>query len=371
MKRLIPPLIAVIAAVIFPIFFGNPATGAADQPKSTTTTTTAPAPGAPCNATNHFFAADVTGHKFGPAAPTTAPEAVAELKHRISCGQDAALAVTLAEYVQCHFSSPEERVAKTATAIGNPDVWSNFHAAAVNQALDNGNPRIETMKGSYKTLYMTLDGGRIVPEVYSTNPDRPTFQVLTIDTPCGVKHFKLDCGFQPVEQTFPPTIPTKPGKPSKSQPPKETVTHPTTSTPGPTPTNAPTTAPPPPPPGPPTTVKCRPAPAPCNPQDGENDTSGPHRQDPDPAPAPTPGASPTHQDTRTCQELHTCTATAGNSTGGNQSGSAGGTTGTNGGASQSGGTAGVTNDGQSAAATDNNTAATTNNNPTPTPLTGF
>lgn len=294
MKRLIPPLIAVIAAMIFLIFFGNPATGAADQPKSTTTTTTAPAPGAPCNATNHFFAADVTGHKFGPAAPTTAPEAVAELKHRISCGQDAALAVTLAEYVQCNFSSPEERVAKTATAIGNPDVWNNFHAAAVNQALDNGNPRIETMKGSYKTLYMTLDGGRIVPEVYSTNPDRPTFQVLTIDTPCGVKHFKLDCGFQPVEQTFPPTIPTKPGKPSKSQPPKETVTHPTTSTPGPTPTNAPTTAPPQgattvPPSGP---VKPCPAPpALCGTPD-----SGPEHipvQDNNPAQvAPTPGYVP-------------------------------------------------------------------------------
>lgn len=235
-------------------------------PTGTSTNPTVP-PGAACNATNHFFASDVKGHKFGPEAPTTAPEAVAELKHRVSCGQDPALAVATTEYLQSAFTGPEERVTKTFDTLNNADGW-NFAASVVNQALDNGNPRIETMHKDYQTLYMTLDGGRTIPEIFATHPDKPSFLVLTIDTPQGVKHFKLDCGFQPVEQDFPSTIPTKSAPPSKSQPPKEKVTHPVTTQPTPkstTPPPAPTTVPPTTPPGPQPTTTVAPPPPPTQP----------------------------------------------------------------------------------------------------------
>ena len=138
---------------------------AADPPP----TTQAPGPGDGCGSQVHFFAADTTGHKFGPAAPEDLAGARAELGNRLC--QDPALVVALSEYVQCKFSTPDERVAKTVDAIKLPGAWA-MHVNAVLTAVDAGNPRIAPGSGSYKTMYMVSEG-RLIPEVFATSPDRP------------------------------------------------------------------------------------------------------------------------------------------------------------------------------------------------------
>lgn len=273
---------------------------AADPPP----TTQAPGPGDGCGSQVHFFAADTTKHKFGPAAPEDLAGARAELGNRLC--QDPALVVALSEYVQCKFSTPDERVAKTVDAIKVPGAWA-MHVNAVLTAVDAGNPRIAPGSGSYKTMYMVSEG-RLIPEVFATSPDRLNWQELEFDTPCGVKSLKLDCGFQPVEQTFPPTIPGKPGKPSKQQPPK---------VPAPPRTAPPATQPPsttPPPPGqPPTTTPSTPStqppttqPPPSTPKCQTTGTCGTPDSGPEFIPpqandpalvAPTPGYTPGRAET--------------------------------------------------------------------------
>ncbi|MCC7543115.1 hypothetical protein IT415_00155 [bacterium] len=223
-------------------------------PDSTTTTVpTAPPSGDTCATTVHFFAQDVGGHKFGPAVTEEVNAAQADLRNRLC--SDPALAVALQEDVSDTFSSPDERVDKTAALVQNPDAW-RLTVLAVTNAVAQGNPRVETMSGSYKTLYMVTEG-RQIPEVFNASPDKPSFGVLRFDTPQGVKNLKLDCGFQPVEQSFPPAVPPRTQPPSPRQPkqppkPPTTVTPPTTAPPTVTTQPPATTVPP----SPTTTWKC-------------------------------------------------------------------------------------------------------------------
>ena len=251
------PLVLLAAALLL---WAVPAVTAADDPEPdpdpTTTTTPAPPPGGETCATSvHFFAQDVGGHKFGPAVTEEVNAAQADLRNRLC--SDPALAVALQEYVTNSFSSPDERVAKTAALVQNPDAW-RLTVLAVTNAVAQGSPRVETMSGAYKTLYMVTEG-RQIPEVFNASPGKPSFAVLRFDTPQGVKNLKLDCGFQPVEQSFPPAVPPRTQPPSPRQPkqppvippqppkPPTTVTAPSTTV-APTPTTAP--------PSPTTTWKC-------------------------------------------------------------------------------------------------------------------
>lgn len=218
----------------------------ADEPTTTTTTTANPGGEQTCVNGVYFWAQDAGGHRFGPAVPEEASQAQVELKRRLCT--DPALAVALQEYITGAFSSPDERVYKTANLIQNQEAW-RLTILAVTDAVAQGNPRIETMKGAYKTLYMVPEG-RQIPEVYNASPDKPSFAVLRFDTPQGVKNLKLDCGFQPVEQSFPPAVPPKTTPPSPRQPklppptvpkPPATVTTPSTTVP---PTPSSTTVPP-------------------------------------------------------------------------------------------------------------------------------
>ena len=230
------------------MYFVTPGAGS-ESPKSTTTTT-APA-AVDCGGSGHFYAADPgisDTHKFGPSAPETVPEAIAELTHRTCSPEhrgDPALTEVLAEYIRCDLVSPDERVARTVALIEHPDKWQ-FAAKFLIDTISAGNPRIEDGSTRYKTMYM-LTEGRLIPEIYATQVDKPHHKVLVFDTPCGTKRLKLNCGFQP-EDLFPPTVPAQPAPPSPRQPstpPRPPRIPPTTPTTPTTPSTAPpSTAPP-------------------------------------------------------------------------------------------------------------------------------
>jgi hypothetical protein len=180
-----------------------------------------------CGQDVHFYSLDADGNRFGPAASGEVVELKDELHDR-RCA-DPALTVAHAHVWGIPgFGALQGDAAFTAAyadLVEHPAKWRKVIRAV--EALEKeSSASVETMRGSYQTLYM-LDT-QYGPLIRQDSVDRPSFRVLRFFAEGGrVVNFKLDCGFQPVQQEFP-------GVPPVDEPPPE----------GPPPTTTPTTAPP-------------------------------------------------------------------------------------------------------------------------------
>lgn len=189
--------------------------GADDDP----TTTTIPAPAGTCGVNQMFFARETSGNQFGPAAPED-PANVAATQADFASRRcsDAALLVGDSEYLFNEFSDAPTRVQKTVDLMSNPDAWALSEMrfqARLNEAVK---VEIVEMSGAYQTMDME-DKGRIIPEIYQVPVEAAPFKVIRFTFPDGtVKQFKLNCGYQPVEQNFPPSVPGKGAPPAPNQP---------------------------------------------------------------------------------------------------------------------------------------------------------
>ncbi|MFO0955690.1 MAG: hypothetical protein U0526_04135 [Candidatus Saccharibacteria bacterium] len=190
-----------------------------DDPASaspTTTTTAAPAPAGTCGSSPWFYARDTEGNQFGPAAPEEVNAAQAEFTKRRCV--DPALLVADSEYLFNEFSDPTARVAKTQDFIANPDHWALSELRFQQKLGTATKVEVATMSGGYQTMDM-VDRDRSIPEIYQIPVEAAPFRVLRYTFPDGsVKNFKLNCGFQPVEQSFPPSVPGKGAPPAPNQP---------------------------------------------------------------------------------------------------------------------------------------------------------
>lgn len=182
-----------------------------------------------CATSVHFYSYDVENNFFGPASDGDVDTQIKEL-HTRRC-QDPALTVAHAHVWSvpgfAELNGDEQFAAKTRELISSPDLWRTT-VKGMEELEAGSTASIETMSGSYETLYM-LDGVTDVPLIRKAAPDKPDFQVIRFNTGVVEVSFKLDCGFQPVAQEF-PGIPPVDAPPPPHQPP-----------PGPPPTIPPTT----------------------------------------------------------------------------------------------------------------------------------
>lgn len=168
-----------------------------------------------CGSVTEFFAnsAPEGSNHFGSAAPESLNEARAEL-HRRRCA-DPALVVAHSEYQARSYSSPEERVAKT-NSLREPSARREAVKALETREAKAEVVEIVTMEGSYQTLYMVPGNP---PEIFVGGAGAPQFHVLRFTFADGSwDAYKLDCGYQPVEQEF-PGIPGKPTEGRQECPP--------------------------------------------------------------------------------------------------------------------------------------------------------
>lgn len=186
-----------------------------------------------CATSVHFYSMDVENNFFGPASDGDVDAQKKEL-HTRRC-QDPALTTAHAHTWNmsgfAELNGDEQFAAKTRELIADPVLWRTTVKAIEDQ--ENGSvATIETMSGSYETLYM-LDGVTDVPLIRKAEPDRPEFQVIRFSSIGGTVNFKLDCGFQPVGQF--PNIPPVDAPPPPHQPPPgppPTIPSTTTTKPG-------------------------------------------------------------------------------------------------------------------------------------------
>ncbi|MBA3678826.1 hypothetical protein H0W80_01350 [Candidatus Saccharibacteria bacterium] len=206
------------------------------SPTSTSTTLS----GFVCAQEVHFFAYDVEPNFFGPASDFESVQTQRDELHRRRC-LDPAKFVADREYANGAFSSTEQRQAQVQSFLNDREAWRDA-IALLELAESKCTASLETMSGSYKTLYMVkgADASQ-APAIYQASPERPEFRVLRFTCPDGnggTKQFnyKLNCGFQPVAQEF-PGVPTQPvpAPPTTGGPPP---------TGGHTPTTTPITRPP-------------------------------------------------------------------------------------------------------------------------------
>lgn len=202
---------------------------------TTTTTTAAPAPTG-CGTDQVFFARETSGNQFGPAAPETDADA-AHVEFASRRCRDAMLFVADEEYLFNEFTDAPTRVQKTIDLMENPEAWALRELRYQNR-LNEARREIAVMEGPYQTMDAE-DQDRMIPEVYQIPVEAAPFKVLRYTFPDGtVKNFKLNCGFQPVEQNFPPSVPGK-GAPASPNQPSRPVTPGKPGKPGTTPTTTP------------------------------------------------------------------------------------------------------------------------------------
>ncbi len=204
---------AALLLLIFPVIkviVGPPDAGA--DPTASTTP-------AACGTNQIFFSRFTEGNQFGPAAPED-PANVAATQADFASRRcsDAALLVGDSEYLFNEFSDAPTRVQKTVDLMSNPDAWALSEMrfqARLNEAIK---VEIVEMSGAYQTMDME-DKGRTIPEIYQVPVEAAPFKVIRFTFPDGtVKQFKLNCGYQPVEQNFPPSVPGKGAPPASNQP---------------------------------------------------------------------------------------------------------------------------------------------------------
>lgn len=207
---------AALLLLIFPVL--KLVAGPPDVGADPTTTTAAPAPTG-CGTDQKFFARETEGNQFGPAAPED-PANVAATQADFASRRcsDAALLVADSEYLFNEFSDAPTRVQKTIDLMSNPDAWALTELRFQNRLNEATKVEIVEMSGRYQTMDME-DKGRIIPEIYQVPVEAAPFKVLRYTFPDGsVKQFKLNCGYQPVEQNFPPSVPGKGAPPAPNQP---------------------------------------------------------------------------------------------------------------------------------------------------------
>jgi hypothetical protein len=236
----------LLSLLAFPVvkLVADPGPPDAGADETTTTIVAAPAPAGGCGTNQVFFARETSGNQFGPAAPED-PANVAATQADFAARrcQDAALLVANSEYLFNEFSDPATRVQKTIDLMANPDAWVLTEIRFQNRLNEVEKVEITEMSGPYQTMDM-VDQGRTIPEVYQIPVEAAPFKVIRYTFPDGkVKNFKLNCGFQPVEQEFPPSVPgvgappapNQPAAPPAPAPPgqpgKPTTTQPTPTTP--------------------------------------------------------------------------------------------------------------------------------------------
>lgn len=169
-----------------------------------TTTAQPPTPPTPpegCATQVHFFSTDMENNFFGPAAEGGVEELKGELRNRRCV--DPALTVAHAHVEGlpgfAELNGDDQFAGKIRELIANPELW-RATVGQVEEKETGATATVETMSGSYETLYM-LDGVTDVPLIRKDQPDRPDFAVLRFAYPDGATvNYKLDCGFQPVGQ---------------------------------------------------------------------------------------------------------------------------------------------------------------------------
>ncbi len=220
-QRMLITLIAVVAALMAVVMMMGPSKGQTTDttavPPDTTPQPTTP-PGDTCTHVVHYFANDVTGHKFGTPVPETTPEAAVAELHSRRCA-DPMLVVGHTEYQNRKaqpYGSVATRLAETVRLASDSAPWRT--------ALDKLEAREKTatsvtlveMDDSYKTL-AAIPGD--VPQMYVSKPGSLRFIVLRFTYQDGTHDdYKLSCGFQPVDVKF-PGIPQTPPPPANTVPP--------------------------------------------------------------------------------------------------------------------------------------------------------
>lgn len=202
-------------------------------------TSTTPPSG--CGTNPWFFARDTVGNQFGPAAPEDAANVqatVADFAARRIV--DPALQVADSEHLFNEFSDPATRVTKTRALLADTAAWCVSELRFATRLSEATKVEIVEMSGTYQTMDM-VDTDRVIPEIYQLQVEKGPFKVLRFTFADGsTKQFKLNCGYQPVQQeSFPgvpgtapapaPTQPATPAAPSKPGHPQPT---PSTTVPG-------------------------------------------------------------------------------------------------------------------------------------------
>lgn len=212
----------------------------------------------------YYYSYDADGNRFGPPVSEELQAAVAEL-HTRRCA-DPALVVAHAMYHGKKYLDLPTQQAEVTRLVSDRVSWRYAVDMMTIFETNECAASIETMSDDYQTLYM-LDGAdrSVAPGIHKASPDVPSFRVLRYTCSDGrVFNYKLDCGFQPVDQDF-PDIPEIPDNPTPTTGPPPSVTQPpTTGTPttGPPTTRPPTTTTPP-------TTECPTGPEGC--KDGDDD----------------------------------------------------------------------------------------------------
>lgn len=195
--------------------------------------------GGVCPGEVHYFAEDAPpgSNFFGPATEGEAVKKLLEELHDRRC-LDPALVVGDAIDAQLpgfdRLNGDEAIAAKIREVRDDRELWRDTIATLEDQE-EEADVEVTSMSGSYQTLYMVV-GETDVPLIRQAAPDRPSYDVLRFSLPDGdVRNYKLDCGFQPVDQEFPGVPPLAPEKPpadesEKPERPRRQATPTTTTT---------------------------------------------------------------------------------------------------------------------------------------------
>lgn len=164
-----------------------------------------------CGKTVHFYRHDLPAEieQFGPGASSADVEHLLRELHFRRC-TDPALTVAHRWYQQGNNSSTGDRVGQTLELMRNRSAWELNVLALESREEKAVKVEVVNMSDSYQTMYMT---DTTPPEIFQAIVDRPSYRVLRFTYEDGtVENYKLDCGFQPVAQSFlkpkPPATPT-------------------------------------------------------------------------------------------------------------------------------------------------------------------
>lgn len=175
-----------------------------------------------CATHAHYYV--LANHFFGPAVTqSSVVDQLAELHNR-RC-TDPALVVAQSKYEgigDYPTLNGDSLTIRADQLAANPAAWAN--AIEVLEANEAGKTASDvTMSGTYQTMYMVAQPTG-APLIRAASLNRTPFMVLRI----GSWNFKLNCGFQPVAQSFPGVTQLTP---TVSHTPAPHVRTPSTSTP--------------------------------------------------------------------------------------------------------------------------------------------
>ena len=154
-----------------------------------------------CGQTVHYYRHDLPAEieQFGPAAGSDQTDVLLNELHFRRC-TDPALTVAHRWYQKGDNSSVGDRVGQTLDLLNNRKAWSLYVQELENHEKSAVKVEVVDMSDEYQTMYMT---DTTPPEIFQAKVDRPTYRVLRFTYADGsVENYKLNCGFQPVAQSF-------------------------------------------------------------------------------------------------------------------------------------------------------------------------